>query len=124
MKWPLSKKMETSLLTCVIHKSEQITMYCADHSQLCCSKCFELNHSRPVCCESHRRQAVHHHQLLAAQPLAQQASHPGQGWHTPGYILRPSTRVPRGSTCDPCRPGAGLWILFRHCNTGGQGGKE
>ncbi|XP_052250461.1 uncharacterized protein LOC127857617 [Dreissena polymorpha] len=44
MKWPLSKKMETSLLTCVIHKSEQITMYCADHSQLCCSKCFELNH--------------------------------------------------------------------------------
>ncbi|XP_052285726.1 uncharacterized protein LOC127881645 [Dreissena polymorpha] len=44
MKWPLSKKMETSLLTCVIHKSEQITMYCADHSQLCCSKCVELNH--------------------------------------------------------------------------------
>ncbi|KAH3790896.1 hypothetical protein DPMN_169104 [Dreissena polymorpha] len=44
MKWPLSKKMETSLLTCVIHKSEQITMYCTDHSQLCCSKCFELNH--------------------------------------------------------------------------------
>ncbi|KAH3879346.1 hypothetical protein DPMN_003248 [Dreissena polymorpha] len=44
MKWPLSKKMETSLLTCVIHTSEQITMYCADHSQLCCSICFELNH--------------------------------------------------------------------------------
>ncbi|KAH3895264.1 hypothetical protein DPMN_019425 [Dreissena polymorpha] len=45
MKWPLSKKMETSLLTCVIHKSEQITKYCEDHSdQLCCSKCVELNH--------------------------------------------------------------------------------
>ncbi|KAH3895865.1 hypothetical protein DPMN_020032 [Dreissena polymorpha] len=44
MKWPLSKKMEISLLTCVIHKSEQITKYCEDHSQLCCSKCVELNH--------------------------------------------------------------------------------
>ncbi|KAH3894962.1 hypothetical protein DPMN_019122 [Dreissena polymorpha] len=44
MKWPLSKKMETCLLTCAIHKSEQITMYCEDHSQLCCSKCVELNH--------------------------------------------------------------------------------
>ncbi|KAH3879215.1 hypothetical protein DPMN_003117 [Dreissena polymorpha] len=44
MKWPLSKKMETSLLTCVIHKGEKLTMYCLDHSQLCCSKCVELNH--------------------------------------------------------------------------------
>ncbi|KAH3870217.1 hypothetical protein DPMN_033399 [Dreissena polymorpha] len=44
MKWPLSKKMETSLLTCVIHKGEKLTMYCPDHSQLCCSKCVELNH--------------------------------------------------------------------------------
>ncbi|KAH3790391.1 hypothetical protein DPMN_168590 [Dreissena polymorpha] len=46
MKWPLSKKMETSLLTCVIHKGEKLKMYCLDHSQLCCSKCFELNHSQ------------------------------------------------------------------------------
>ncbi|KAH3856471.1 hypothetical protein DPMN_099059 [Dreissena polymorpha] len=44
MKWPLSQKMETSLLICIIHKCEQITMYCADHSQLCCCKCVELNH--------------------------------------------------------------------------------
>ncbi|XP_052265839.1 uncharacterized protein LOC127868247 isoform X3 [Dreissena polymorpha] len=44
MKWPLSKKMETSLLTCAIHKGEQLTMYCPDHSQLCCSRCVELNH--------------------------------------------------------------------------------
>ncbi|KAH3881993.1 hypothetical protein DPMN_005921 [Dreissena polymorpha] len=44
MKWPLSKKMETSLLTCVIHKGEKLTMYCTDHSHLCCSKCVELNH--------------------------------------------------------------------------------
>ncbi|KAH3896486.1 hypothetical protein DPMN_020663 [Dreissena polymorpha] len=36
--------METSLLTCVIHKVEQLTMYCLDHSQLCCSTCVELNH--------------------------------------------------------------------------------
>ncbi|XP_052257860.1 uncharacterized protein LOC127862666 isoform X4 [Dreissena polymorpha] len=43
-KWPLSKKMETSLLTCVIHKVERLTMYCPDHSQLCCSRCVELNH--------------------------------------------------------------------------------
>ncbi|KAH3879029.1 hypothetical protein DPMN_002930 [Dreissena polymorpha] len=43
-KWPLSKKMETSLLTCDIHKIEQLTMYCPDHSQLCCSRCVELNH--------------------------------------------------------------------------------
>ncbi|KAH3784439.1 hypothetical protein DPMN_162393 [Dreissena polymorpha] len=55
-----------------------------------------------VCCESHRGQAVHH-QLGPAQ-----ASHPGQGWHTPGYIHRPSTKWPTWSTCDPCRPGAGL----------------
>ncbi|XP_052239899.1 uncharacterized protein LOC127850681 isoform X3 [Dreissena polymorpha] len=40
-KWPLSKKMETSLLMCIIHKSEKLTMYCADHNHLCCSKCVD-----------------------------------------------------------------------------------
>ncbi|KAH3870309.1 hypothetical protein DPMN_033491 [Dreissena polymorpha] len=72
-----------------------------------------------VCCESHRRQAVHHQQLQSGQ-----ASHPGQGWHTPGYIHRPSTSGPKWSTCDPCRPGAGLWSLAQHCTTGGLGGRE
>ncbi|KAH3878737.1 hypothetical protein DPMN_002636 [Dreissena polymorpha] len=46
MKWPLSKKMETFVLKCIIHNDEQLTRYCADHSQLCCSKCVELNHSQ------------------------------------------------------------------------------
>ncbi|KAH3784350.1 uncharacterized protein LOC127841687 [Dreissena polymorpha] len=45
-KWPLSKKMETFVLKCIIHNDEQLTRYCADHSQLCCSKCVELNHSQ------------------------------------------------------------------------------
>ncbi|KAH3896001.1 hypothetical protein DPMN_020172 [Dreissena polymorpha] len=43
-KWPLSKKMETSLLICIIHKREKLTMFCPDHNHLCCSKCVELNH--------------------------------------------------------------------------------
>ncbi|XP_052260629.1 uncharacterized protein LOC127864792 [Dreissena polymorpha] len=46
MKWPLSKKMETSLLACAIHKGEKLTNYCTDHNHLCCSKCVELNHRR------------------------------------------------------------------------------
>ncbi|KAH3737592.1 uncharacterized protein LOC127850681 isoform X2 [Dreissena polymorpha] len=46
MKWPLSKKIENYLLACTIHKDEKLTTYCADHSQLCCSKCVELNHSK------------------------------------------------------------------------------
>ncbi|XP_052258276.1 uncharacterized protein LOC127862997 isoform X1 [Dreissena polymorpha] len=46
MKWPLSKKMETSLLICIIHKGEKLTMYCTDHNHLCCSRCVELNHRR------------------------------------------------------------------------------
>ncbi|XP_052275076.1 uncharacterized protein LOC127874641 isoform X2 [Dreissena polymorpha] len=45
-KWPLSKKMETSLLICIIHKGEKLTMFCRDHNHLCCSKCVELNHRR------------------------------------------------------------------------------
>ncbi|KAH3879267.1 uncharacterized protein LOC127875031 [Dreissena polymorpha] len=45
-KWPLSKKMETSLLICIIHKREKLTMFCPDHNHLCCSKCVELNHRR------------------------------------------------------------------------------
>ncbi|KAH3790960.1 hypothetical protein DPMN_169168 [Dreissena polymorpha] len=45
-KWPLSKKMETSLLICIIHKGEKLTMFCPDHNHLCCSKCVELNHRR------------------------------------------------------------------------------
>ncbi|XP_052259946.1 uncharacterized protein LOC127864309 [Dreissena polymorpha] len=36
--------METSLLICIIHKGEKLTMFCPDHNHLCCSKCVELNH--------------------------------------------------------------------------------
>ncbi|XP_052260787.1 uncharacterized protein LOC127864936 isoform X2 [Dreissena polymorpha] len=41
MKWPLSKKMEHYLRTCDIHKDEQLTKFCKDHSRLCCSKCVD-----------------------------------------------------------------------------------
>ncbi|KAH3719246.1 hypothetical protein DPMN_062078 [Dreissena polymorpha] len=44
MEWPLPKKMENRLLQCDTHKYETLTMYCPDHSQLCCSRCVELNH--------------------------------------------------------------------------------
>ncbi|KAH3873856.1 uncharacterized protein LOC127869101 [Dreissena polymorpha] len=46
MKWPLSKKMENYLLTCDIHKDEQLTKFCKDHSRLCCYTCVVLDHSR------------------------------------------------------------------------------
>ncbi|KAH3724874.1 hypothetical protein DPMN_050701, partial [Dreissena polymorpha] len=42
--WPLSKTMETFLLTCDVHKNEAITLFCQDHSQLCCNECLDLNH--------------------------------------------------------------------------------
>ncbi|KAH3771791.1 hypothetical protein DPMN_173120 [Dreissena polymorpha] len=45
MKWPLSKQMENSLITCDIHKNDTLTMLCNDHSQLCCSKCVKLSYS-------------------------------------------------------------------------------
>ncbi|XP_052277848.1 uncharacterized protein LOC127876560 isoform X1 [Dreissena polymorpha] len=44
MKWPRSKKMENYLITCNIHKNETITALCNGHSELCCSRCVELNH--------------------------------------------------------------------------------
>ncbi|XP_052232355.1 uncharacterized protein LOC127845466 isoform X2 [Dreissena polymorpha] len=44
MKWPLSKKMENYLRTCDIHKDEQLTKFCQDHTRLCCSKCVDLDH--------------------------------------------------------------------------------
>ncbi|KAH3897873.1 hypothetical protein DPMN_022069 [Dreissena polymorpha] len=46
MKWPRSKKMENYLITCNIHKDETITALCNGHSELCCSRCVELNHSQ------------------------------------------------------------------------------
>ena len=44
IKWPLSKKMEKYLITCDIHKDEQLTKFCQDHSSLCCSKCVDFDH--------------------------------------------------------------------------------
>ncbi|XP_052258539.1 uncharacterized protein LOC127863181 isoform X1 [Dreissena polymorpha] len=46
MKWPRSKKMENYLITCNIHNNETITALCNGHSELCCSRCVELNHSQ------------------------------------------------------------------------------
>ncbi|XP_052257944.1 uncharacterized protein LOC127862722 [Dreissena polymorpha] len=45
-KWPLSKKKEHYLRTCDIHKDEQLTKFCQDHSSLCCSKCVDFDHSK------------------------------------------------------------------------------
>ncbi|XP_052259906.1 uncharacterized protein LOC127864276 [Dreissena polymorpha] len=44
MKWPLSEKMEKLLRTCDLHKDGTLTLYCPDHSQLCCSRCIEPKH--------------------------------------------------------------------------------
>ncbi|XP_052235312.1 uncharacterized protein LOC127847442 isoform X2 [Dreissena polymorpha] len=43
-KWPLTKTMEDLLLNCAVHKEEKLKMFCQDHSQLCCTDCFLLNH--------------------------------------------------------------------------------
>ncbi|KAH3753590.1 hypothetical protein DPMN_188230 [Dreissena polymorpha] len=36
--------MEDLLLNCAVHKEEKLKMFCQDHSQLCCTDCFLLNH--------------------------------------------------------------------------------
>ncbi|KAH3696640.1 hypothetical protein DPMN_084116 [Dreissena polymorpha] len=43
--WPVDEKMEDFLLKCDNHKEEKLTMFCEDHSQLCCCNCAVLQHS-------------------------------------------------------------------------------
>ncbi|XP_052251363.1 uncharacterized protein LOC127858347 [Dreissena polymorpha] len=43
-KWPVSKKMEDILLKCEVHEDENLTAFCNEHDQLCCSICVTLCH--------------------------------------------------------------------------------
>ncbi|KAH3735057.1 hypothetical protein DPMN_041518 [Dreissena polymorpha] len=38
--------MEDFLLKCDVHKDKKLKMFCQDHSQLCCTDCAFLNHSK------------------------------------------------------------------------------
>ncbi|XP_052237683.1 uncharacterized protein LOC127848996 [Dreissena polymorpha] len=43
-KWPIAKKVEDFLFKCDVHKEENLSMFCKDHSLLCCNNCAFLNH--------------------------------------------------------------------------------
>ncbi|XP_052212091.1 uncharacterized protein LOC127831140 [Dreissena polymorpha] len=60
-KWPVAKGVAELLTQCEIHKGENIKMFCADHSQLCCTTCVLLDHRQcnnvtQISCGNHKKE--------------------------------------------------------------------
>ncbi|XP_052253015.1 reticulocyte-binding protein homolog 2a-like isoform X4 [Dreissena polymorpha] len=55
--WPVSKDLEDFLQICEKHTTESVSVFCKDHSQLCCYECVSLNSAK-------RHTAVVHELLI------------------------------------------------------------
>ncbi|KAH3797142.1 hypothetical protein DPMN_150717 [Dreissena polymorpha] len=42
--WPVAKATEDVLTRCQEHNNETLTVFCEDHTELCCIKCVTENH--------------------------------------------------------------------------------
>ncbi|KAH3851953.1 uncharacterized protein LOC127874844 [Dreissena polymorpha] len=43
-KWPVAMATQEFLESCEVHKGKKLTLFCADHSQMCCDTCILLSH--------------------------------------------------------------------------------